>query len=151
MQKKHVLSMYWKSMPSNVLLDTNIVMDMFDEERKTHHSSLSLVKELLSEGAMLYVNSDTLTTAFYLLKNQKKATLKESLYALRETTHICELISIELDDVHKALVLCEDDDTACKDYEDAMQYVCAKKVNADLIVTNDKGLVGLDIEVRSTA
>ena len=70
MQKKHVFNMYWKSMVTNVFLDTNIIMDMFDEERKTYQSSLALVKELLSTGTTLYVNSDTLTTAFYLLRNQ---------------------------------------------------------------------------------
>ena len=150
MQKKHVFNMYWKSMATNVFLDTNIIMDMFDEDRKTYQSSLALVKELLSTGATLYVNSDTLTTAFYLLRNQKKATFQESLYAIKETTHICELVSIELGDVNKALVLCEDNETLCNDYEDTMQYVCAKKIGADLIVTNDKGFVGLDIEVRGT-
>ena len=104
----------------------------------------------MATGTTLYVNSDTLTTAFYLLRNQKKATFQESLHAIRKTTQICELISIELDDVHEALVLCEDDKTLCNDYEDTIQYVCAKKIGADLIVTNDKGFVGLDIEVRGT-
>jgi len=36
------------------------------------------------------------------------------------------------------------------DYEDFMQYVCAKKVQADLIVTNDKKFFSLDIELLST-
>ena len=137
-------------MATNVLLDTNIIMDLFDENRVSHQSSLTLVRELLGSGAVLYVNSDTLTTAFYLLRSVKKATFEESLFALRESTKICELVSIEIQDVDKALSLCEDNTTACKDYEDTLQYVCAKKVNADLIVTNDKGFVGLDIEVKST-
>lgn len=137
-------------MVTNVLLDTNIIMDIFDEERVTHASSLNVVRELLGNGAILYVNSDTLTTAFYLLKSLKKATLEESLYALRETTKICEVISIEMEEVDKALSLCEDSESPYKDYEDALQYVCAKKVGADLIVTNDKGFVSLDIEIQST-
>ena len=137
-------------MATNVLLDTNIIMDIFDEERVTHESSLNMVRELLGNGATLYVNSDTLTTSFYLLKSVKKATLEESLYALRETTKICELIPIEIKDVDRALSLCEDSESPYKDYEDALQYVCAKKVDADLIVTNDKGFISLDIEVQST-
>ena len=142
--------MYRKNMATNVLLDTNIVMDMFDENRTLHKNSLDLVKSLLSSGAVLYVNSDTLTTSFYLLRSQKKATLEESLYAIRETTNICELISIEIEDVKNTLTLCGDKASAFKDYEDALQYVCAKKVEADLIVTNDKGFVSLDIEVKGT-
>lgn len=137
-------------MAINVLLDTNIIMDMFDGNRKTHQNSLDLVKMLLTDGAILYVNSDTLTTAFYLLRSQRKATLKEALLAIRETTNICELIPIESEDVEDTLLLCEDENSPFKDYEDALQYVCAKKVEADLIVTNDKGFVSLDIEVRGT-
>ena len=137
-------------MATNVLLDTNIIMDIFDENRVTHDSSLHVARELLENGATLYVNSDTLTTSFYLLRSLKKATLEESLYALRETTKICEVISIEMEEVDKALSLCEASENPYKDYEDALQYVCAKKVGADLIVTNDKGFVSLDIEVKNT-
>jgi len=31
-----------------------------------------------------------------------------------------------------------------------MKMLCAKKVGVELIVTNDKGFVGLNIEVRGT-
>ena len=142
--------MYRINMATNVLIDTNIIMDMFDEDRKLHDESLGLVRELLSSGATLYVNSDTLTTTFYLLRSQKKATFQESLYAIRETMNICELISIEPEEVDNALTLCEEESSPYNDYEDALQYVCAKKVGADLIVTNDKGFVSVDIELRNS-
>jgi len=142
--------MYRRSMVNSVLIDTNIIMDMFDEERKLHNESLGLVRELLSSGATLYVNSDTLTTTFYLLRSQKKATFQESLYAIRETMNICELIAIEPEEVDNALTLCEEKSSPYNDYEDALQYVCAKKVGADLIVTNDKGFVSVDIELRNS-
>ncbi|MDQ7046476.1 MAG: PIN domain-containing protein [Sulfurovum sp.] len=90
------------------------------------------------------------TTSFYLLRSQKKATLTEALSTIRESTNICELIPIEREDVEDTLLLCEDEKSPFKDYEDALQYICAKKVKADLIVTNDKGFVSLDIEVRGT-
>jgi len=137
-------------MANSVLIDTNIIMDMFDEDRKLHHESLGLVRELLSSGATLYVNSDTLTTTFYLLRSQKKATFQESLYAIRETMNICELIAIESEEVDNALSLCEEESSPYNDYEDALQYVCAKKVGADLIVTNDKGFVSVDIALRNS-
>jgi len=44
-----------------------------------------------------------------------------------------------------ALDLYADTSSSHKDYKDAMQYVCAKKVEANAIVTNDKGFVSLDI------
>jgi len=142
--------MYRTNMANSVLIDTNIIMDMFDEDRKLHHESLGLIRELLSSGITLYVNSDTLTTTFYLLRSQKKATFQESLYAIRETMNICELIAIESKEVDTALTLCEEEASPYKDYEDALQYVCAKKVGADLIVTNDKGFVSVDIALRNS-
>ena len=135
-------------MAINVLLDTNIVLDLFDNERAYSDNSLKQVKELLKSNATLYVNSDTLTTAFYILRNQKKVSFEESLYAIEKTINICELISIELEDVNVALKLCVNKE--CTDYEDAMQYACAKKVEADFIVTNDKKFVSLDIDILST-
>ncbi len=125
-------------------------MDLFDGDRISHKASLKLVKEFLENKATLYVNSDTLATSFYLLRSLKKVTLEESLYALRETTKICDVISIELNDIDKALSLCEDKNTPYKDYEDAMQYICAQKVNADVIVTNDKKFVSKDIKIVTT-
>jgi predicted nucleic acid-binding protein len=136
-------------MATNVLLDTNIVLDLFDKDRLSSEKSLEIVKKFIMDNATLYVNSDTLTTAFYILKNQKKVSFKEALHAVRETVNICELISIELEDVEAALDLCEND--KCTDYEDAMQYVCAVKVEADFIMTNDKRFVSLDIECIGTS
>ena len=137
-------------MVTKVFLDTNIIMDLFDGDRISHKASLKLVKEFLENKATLYVNSDTLATSFYLLRSLKKVTLEESLYALRETTKICDVISIELNDIDKALSLCEDKNTPYKDYEDAMQYICAKKIDADVIVTNDKKFVSKDIKIVTT-
>ena len=150
MPKRQKKRIYWKSMVTNVFLDTNVVMDLFDAQRVAHASSLQAVKGFLESGATLYVNSDTLATSFYLLRSLKKATFEESLFALRETTAICELVSIEIKDVDRALSLCEDKMSPYKDYEDAMQYICAKKVNADVIITNDQNFVSKDIEIVRT-
>ena len=137
-------------MATKVLLDTNIVMDLFDATRVAHLPSLKVVQEFLENGAVLYVNSDTLTTSFYLLRSRKKATLEESLEAIRKITQICELVSIELQDVMTALDLCEDDKSCYSDYEDAMQYVCAKKIGAEAIVTNDKNFISEEIAIIRT-
>ncbi len=150
MLKMHAEHMYWKSMVSRVLLDTNIIVDIFDDKRKFSNASIGTVKSLLEQGSTLYVNSDTLTTTFYLLRSQRKMTFKEAINAIKETTIFCELIAIEKDDVLDTIALCELEDTKFKDYEDALQYVCAKKIAADLILTNDKEFVSLDIEVSGT-
>ena len=137
-------------MLSKVLLDTNIIVDLFDDKRKSSEASIEVVKELLFQGTTLYVNSDTLTTTFYLLRSQRKMTFQEAINAIKETSIFCELISIDKADVLDTISLCEAEETSFKDYEDALQYVCAKKVEAELILTNDKRFVSLDIEVSGT-
>lgn len=137
-------------MTSRVFLDTNIIVDIFDDKRKSSDDSIFVVKSLLENGTILYINSDTLTTTFYLLRKQKKMTFNEAINAIKETSIFCELVSIEKDDVLDTISLCEDENTNFKDYEDTLQYICAKKVDAELILTNDKGFCSLDIEVSGT-
>ena len=137
-------------MLNSVFLDTNIIVDLFDEKRKSSQASGEIVKGLLAQGTILYVNSDTLTTTFYILRNQKKMTFQETINAIKETAIFCELVLIEIDEVLETIGLCETENTPFKDYEDALQYVCAKKVEAELILTNDKRFVSLDIEVSGT-
>ena len=137
-------------MATNILLDTNIILDLFDSGRKQHEASLLCVKELIENGSQLHVNSDTLATTFYILRSRKKLTLEETILILKQSINICTLVSIEINDVIDSLNLCEDDTLPFNDYEDTTHYVCAKKINASLIVTNDKGFISGDIDLKRT-
>ena len=137
-------------MDTKIYLDTNIILDLFDNERNSSKASIALIDKLFDEGADFYINSDTLTNAFFILKSQKKVLQQVAIQALERAKTLCEIVPIEENDVQKAIDLCKDVATPYRDYEDAVQYVCAKKVDADLIVTNDKGFVSLDIELKKT-
>ena len=137
-------------MQNNIYVDTNIVIDMCDNSRKFHKNSFELITAYLQEEYELFINSDTLSNLFYILSNYSVLNKGEIVEKMRFINKIFTLVSIESDDVEMALDLCRDESNKYKDYEDFMQYVCAKKVKADLIVTNDKGFVALDIEIRGT-
>jgi len=134
-------------MPTNVYIDTNIVIDICDIKRPAHTSSLTMVREYADSGE-LYINSDTLATVFYILRNQAKFSFEEALEKMYFIREVFTLVSIDDDMFFKALELCSHNE--CTDYEDAVQYVCALRVEADLIVTNDKKFVSLDIELLKT-
>ena len=134
-------------MPTKVYIDTNIVIDICDIKRPAHTASLTMVREYADSGE-LYINSDTLATVFYILRNQAKFSFEEVLEKMYFVREVFTLVSIDDDIFFKALELCSHNE--CTDYEDAVQYVCAKKIEADLIVTNDKKFVSLDIELQST-
>ncbi len=52
-------------MATKIYLDTNIILDLFDNERKFSATSQKFVDELFSNGAEFYINSDTLSNAFF--------------------------------------------------------------------------------------
>lgn len=137
-------------MPSNIYVDTNIIIDICDDKRPSHVASLSKITTLQKEMNELYINSDTYANLFYILRSRSKYKLDNVLSKMKLITSVFTLVVIEHDDIENALELCDDKKTLYNDYEDTMQYVCAKKVDADLIVTNDRGFVGLDIEVSGT-
>jgi len=137
-------------MATKIYLDTNIILDLFDNDRKSSATSQKFVDELFSDGAEFYINSDTLTNAFFILKSRIKVTQEKALKALEYSTTLCEVVPIEKEDALRAIALCSDISTDYKDYEDTVQYICAKKIDADVIVTNDKGFVSLDIEIKKT-
>jgi len=138
-------------MHNNIYVDTNIVIDMCDNTRAMHENSFTRITEYIEEDACeLYINSDTLANVFYILSNRSTLDTGKVLDKMYFVSEIFTLVHIESDDVLMALDLCSDSTKPYKDYEDAVQYVCAKKIEADLIVTNDKKFVSLDIEIYST-
>ena len=137
-------------MPNNIYIDTNIIIDICDDKRPSHEASLTKIIALQKEMNELYINSDTYANLFYILRSRSKYKLDRVLSKMRLIASIFTLVAIEHDDIENSIQLCENKETPCNDYEDTMQYVCAKKVGAELIITNDKGFVGLDIEVRGT-
>jgi len=138
-------------MQNNIFVDTNIVIDMCDNTRALHENSFSCITNYLEQDhCEIFINSDTLSNLFYVLSNRSTLTETEVLDKMIFVNDIFTLVPIESGDVAMALELCADGSTPYKDYEDAMQYICAKKVDADLIVTNDKGFVSLDIETKCT-
>jgi len=135
-------------MENNIYFDTNIFMDLMDSTRPYALGSMALSRAYIAEGKSIYINSDTITNAFYVMSKKKPYAPKELLVLFKKMVSLFEVVAVEEKEVMMALSLCEDESTDFKDYEDALQYVCANKVGAELIVTNDKGFVGLDIEVR---
>jgi len=137
-------------MENNIYFDTNIFIDLMDSTRPYALGSMALNRANIGEGKIVHINSDTITNAFYVMSKKKAYAPKELLMLFKKMVSLFKVVSIEEKEVMMALSLCEDEGTDFKDYEDALQYVCAKKIEADLIVTNDKKFVSVDIELQGT-
>jgi len=132
---------------NNIYVDTNIIIDICDTKRPSHTSSVAFIRKH-APHTMLYINSDSLATLFYILRTQSKLSFEEALGKMYFVREAFTLVSIDDKIFYEALELCTN--KKCTDYEDAVQYICAKKIESDLIVTNDKKFVSLDIEIYST-
>ena len=150
MPKKHEEHMWWKNMDTNIYLDTNIILDLVDRERQHSVGSIKIVRELFAKGAEFYINSDTLSTSYFILRSRKKVTQQEALEALDYCVTLCNIVSVEKKETVEAIALCSDSTSLYHDYEDALQYLCAKKVGATMILTNDKGFISADIPLKGT-
>ena len=131
-------------MPSNIYVDTNIIIDICDEKRPLHHISVTRIKAF-AQTDELFINSDSLATLFYILRHRAKLSFKETLEKMYLIHDIFSVVAVDETVFIQGLQLCSKN--ICADYEDAVQYLCAKKIEADLIVTNDKKFVSPDIEI----
>jgi len=138
-------------MQSNIYVDTNIIIDICDSKRAMHTHSFEVITHYMEQDDYeLFINSDTLANLFYILANRSTLDTEEVLDKMRFINEIFTLVAIEAKDVETALTLCADSKSQHKDYEDTMQYVCAKKIESSLILTNDKKFVSADIELETT-
>jgi len=138
-------------MQSNIYVDTNIIIDICDSQRAMHtHSFEFITSYMKQDNYELFINSDTLANLFYILANRSTLNTEEVLDKMRFINEIFTLVPIEATDVEMALALCADSKSKHKDYEDTMQYVCAKKIESSLILTNDKKFVSADMELQAT-
>ncbi len=137
-------------MSNNIFIDANIILDLFDKERAYHEYSTKVLKNLVeNKDTELFISSDMVSNIFYILKNRLKFSLEESLNIIENIIKVFNIISIDKYDILQGVNLCKNGQF--NDFEDALQYICALKAEAVLIISNDKkGFKNSDIPVKSS-
>lgn len=124
-------------------LDANIILDLIDSSRLGKSKSTECVKRLMLDDYELLTSCDIFTTVYYVAS--KSMNSKEIVYGLGELLKIFTIVPIDADIIKKALDVCSISHSS--DFEDVLQYVCAKKFDCDVILTNDKSFYSQDIRV----
>ncbi len=120
-----------------VFLDTNVVVDLLQKREGFYQYSA----QIFSLGLEMFVSPITFSTASYLLRKLGTEAIKNVLKDLRIIVDVVEMDHEVIDSSLKSKF---------NDIEDAMQYYCAKKCNADVIVTrNIKDFSESEINVLS--
>ncbi|RTZ69440.1 MAG: hypothetical protein DSZ30_02545, partial [Aquificaceae bacterium] len=115
-----------------VFVDANVLIDFFDTDRPLREFSVKAIQKLLENGAELYTSCDLITTVYYILRKKFR---KEALVFVEKLAKICSVVPFSNEEVEMAMELMKQDQNF-KDLEDTFQYVLAKKMRCDLILSN---------------
>lgn len=122
-------------------LDTNILLDMFDDTRNTSQKSIIFIQN--KNNLSYSCSEDMVSTFFYVTQknhsNEKIITFWNNLRKNSKIFHFGDIV------LEKSFEYCKQNENA--DLEDVLQAFCAKENNCDALVTNDKKFVSDIIEI----
>ncbi len=123
-------------MHKRVYFDTNVIVDLFDEKRPFHSYSVDVFRTIFeNEEIDVFINTDTLTNLFYILRAHVKLGFDDAIEKLEFIKNSFTIVSSELNEIEHTIEICKEH--IFKDYEDGMQYICALKADCTLIITNN--------------
>jgi predicted nucleic acid-binding protein len=123
-----------------VFLDINILLDYLIEERPGNKAATEILKLVVDDALICYTCPISLLNIYYILRNQK--TEQERKDIIESFLDIFNIVELDIDVLKLGLY------ASVTDYEDAIQYISAKKINADFIITGDKGFIGYDLDLK---
>jgi predicted nucleic acid-binding protein len=133
-------------MYKKVFLDANIFIDKEDESRDFEQNSLKILSYFLTNEIELCTSCDLITTIYYILAKKDK---QKALDSIEQINQFCKIIDFGNKEVYETCNLMREN-TEHKDLEDTIQYILAKKEECDLIISNDKNFVSVDIDLMTT-
>lgn len=111
-----------------LLLDTNILVDILSK-RAGYEDSLRILQFCEAGRVEGYVSAVTVTDVMYILR--KHITLERVREALPTLLSVVDVADVTRSDIRGAFS-CD-----MRDFEDAVQAMCAKRIDADYVVTRN--------------
>lgn len=111
-----------------IFLDTNILIDYIDN-RKDADAAEQIFACGFSGEALLFASSLTFANMAYVIKGRTQV---KKYDALRQMANVVEILPLSKQEVMAAIA------QPVKDFEDMLQYQCAKAASCDYIITNDR-------------
>ncbi|MBP5369737.1 MAG: PIN domain-containing protein [Bacteroidales bacterium] len=111
-----------------IFLDTNILIDYIDN-RDGADDAEKIFALGFSGEAKLFASSLTFANIAYILRSRPQ----DDIYnALGQLASLVEILSLDKDHVMSSIA------QPAPDFEDMLQYQCAKSAYCDFIITNDR-------------
>jgi predicted nucleic acid-binding protein len=116
-------------MKSKLFVDTNIVLDYLMMRIPFYKSAAQLFSLASKGNIIIYISTLSFTTAhYYLLKRMER---KQALIKISQFRKLITLLPVSERTIDMALA------SDFKDFEDAVQYHCAKSENISVLLTRD--------------
>lgn len=133
-----------------VLIDANVILDLFEVSRPFHHESVKVIEALLKESNIeLFITSDMISNIFYILNSRYKFGFDNALEVIDKISQVFTVHSVSPNDIGYAIDICKRH--IFKDYEDGLQYVCTLHEECTLIISNNpKDFKNASIEIYTT-
>ena len=110
-------------------IDTNLVLDVLAQRRPFYENSARIWELVETRNLKGSLSATTITDIFYILKKQLGP--EKAYDFVNKIMMVFDITSISQADIRKALNL------GFKDFEDALQVVCAKKIGAKYLITRN--------------
>lgn len=114
----------------HLFLDTNVLIDFLADRKPLSLEAAKLFNYSFKKKVTIYVAAVSYNNIYYILR--QSCSHSETIKILSQLEEWTETIDVSKDVIKKAL------GSSFKDFEDAIQYNCAKTLNKiDCIVTRD--------------
>lgn len=114
----------------SIFLDTNVLIDFFADRKPFSIDAARLFDYSLKKKINIYISAVSYNNIYYIVR--QSLSHAETIKMLTEISEWTNVIDLTKDIINKSLI------SDFKDFEDAIQYNCAKSINKiDLIVTRD--------------
>ncbi|MCP9770631.1 PIN domain-containing protein [Lacihabitans sp. LS3-19] len=126
-------------MATKIFLDTNIVLDLLDNQRQCHSEAV-LLFDLIDNGEVLaYISESVVTTTDYILQKLLSKSFRVEFF--KEISKKIQILSCNNLILDRAIIL------ELEDLEDAILYQMAIENKIDYFISNDKKLLASGLKV----
>lgn len=127
-----------------IFVDTNVILDVLCNRKDFAADSLRVFQCCETQRITGYISALSVPHIVYIMRKELDSERIKEI--LRTLTFIFSVVELREDDLLKAA------EQPFRDYEDAIQSVCAARVRADYIVTrNEKDFTGSTVPTITPA
>lgn len=112
-----------------LLIDSNIILDVLQMREPHYESSYEIFRICYHKKATGYISNLTFANIVYIMRKQLDST--KIIDVLESLSELFTFKDLQFADLKEAASL------KWKDFEDAIQYVTAERINANYIITRN--------------